>query len=80
MGSNAGINDWDPEAARGAVNRFSRRLSVTNHGWMMPYTMIGVTKVPEEQGEWAGKTALRILGGMSPSEIRSSPTTGVIFG
>lgn len=69
MGSNAGINDWDPEVARGAVNRLSRRLSVTNHGWMMPYTMVGVTKVPEEQGEWAGKTALRILGGMSPSEI-----------
>jgi ABC-type uncharacterized transport system substrate-binding protein len=69
MGSNAGINDWDPKQVRSFIRDTARRLSVTNHEWMMPYTMIGITKVPEEQGEWAGKTALKILGGMLPSEI-----------
>ncbi|WP_282604576.1 ABC transporter substrate-binding protein [Pelagibius sp. Alg239-R121] len=69
MGSNAGINDWDPDQVRRFVGGAAQRLSVTNHYWMMPYTMIGITKVAEEQGEWAGKTALRILDGMQPGEI-----------
>lgn len=69
MGSNAGINDWDQEQIRSFVGRAAKRLSVTNHYWMMPYTMIGVTKVAEEHGEWAGQTALKILGGMQPGEI-----------
>ncbi len=42
---------------------------MTNHGWMMPYTILGVTKIPEEHGQWAAKTALMILDGMSPTEI-----------
>ncbi len=69
MGSNAGINDWDAAVAESAVSARSQRLSVTNHGWMMPYTMVGVTKVPEEQGQWAAKTALRILSGMPADRI-----------
>ena len=35
----------------------------------MPYTILGVTKIPEEHGQWAAKTALRILDGMSPTDI-----------
>lgn len=69
MGSNAGINDWNPEEVRAFVGGAAKRLSVTNHYWMMPYTMLGITKVAEEHGEWAGKTALKILGGMKPGEI-----------
>ncbi len=69
MGSNAGINDWDVEQVRSFVGTTAKRLSVTNHYWMMPYTMVGITKVAEEHGEWAGQTALRILGGMTPGEI-----------
>ncbi len=69
VGSNAGINDWDHDRIRSGVLSSTRKLSVTNHGWMMPYTILGVTKVPEEHGEWAAKTALRILEGMSPTQI-----------
>lgn len=69
MGSNAGINDWDAGAVHAFVGGVAKRLSVTNHYWMMPYTMVGITKVAEEHGEWAGKTALKILGGMQPGEI-----------
>jgi ABC-type uncharacterized transport system substrate-binding protein len=36
---------------------------------MMPYAMIGMAKSAEEQGIWAAQTALRILGGTSPSSI-----------
>lgn len=69
MGSNAGINDWDEARAIAAIRPVSRRLTVTSHQWMMPVTMMGMTKVPEEQGEWAGKVALQILGGAKPDGI-----------
>ena len=69
IGSNAGINDWDPDRVHAGVLRDTRRLSVTNMQWMMPFTLLGLTKVPEEQGEWAAKAALSILDGIPPSSI-----------
>ena len=69
LGSNAGIGDWDPARVRAGVLRETRRLSVTNMQWMMPFALLGLTKVPEEQGEWAAKAALGILEGMAPSDI-----------
>lgn len=69
IGSNAGINDWDSSAIHTGILRSAKVLSVTNHGWMMPYTMLGVTKIPEEQGTWAAKTALKILEGAQPGDI-----------
>lgn len=71
MGSYSGIENWDAQRIQVAakVVQLSKRLSVTNHEWMMPFTMIGMTKIPEEHGEWTGKAALAILDGMSPSEI-----------
>lgn len=73
VGSNAGINDWDAERTQARVLKMTRKLSVTNHEWMMPFTIAGVTKMPEEHGEWAGKAALAILGGLSPSAIPIVP-------
>ena len=73
MGSNAGIADWDDKQALAAVLATTRKLSVTNHEWMMPFTMMGVTKIPDEQGEWAGKAAVAILGGVKPSSIPIVP-------
>ena len=59
--------------AAAAVMKGTRKLSVTNHGWMMPYTILGMTKVSREQGEWAGKTAVRILGGLEIANIPVVP-------
>jgi len=73
MGSNAGIKYWDKYEAQDAISPVSRTLSATNHGWMMPYTMFGMTKVPEEQGEWAGKVAIEIMNGTKPSDIPIIP-------
>jgi ABC-type uncharacterized transport system substrate-binding protein len=73
LGSNSGINDWDEAAARAGVRKVSQRLSLTNHEWMMPYAMLGLTKVPEEQGEWAARTALHILAGANPASIPIVP-------
>jgi ABC-type uncharacterized transport system substrate-binding protein len=73
LGSHSGINDWDEATAREAARKVSQHLSLTNHEWMMPYAMLGLTKVPEEQGEWAGQTALYILAGANPSSIPIVP-------
>ncbi len=69
LGNNAGINDWDRDQVRAVVMHDSRKLSVTNASTMMPYAMLGLTKVAEEQGEWAAKAALQILDGMLPRDI-----------
>ncbi|MGE3537975.1 MAG: ABC transporter substrate-binding protein [Candidatus Tectimicrobiota bacterium] len=73
LGSNSGINDWDDARARQGVSEASRRLSLTTHEWMMPFTMLGLTKVPEEQGEWAARAALQIVQGSAPSSIPIIP-------
>ncbi|RLW65124.1 MAG: hypothetical protein B6D70_04800 [gamma proteobacterium symbiont of Stewartia floridana] len=36
---------------------------------MMPYSVLGFTKIPEEHGEWAAKAALAILDGVAPTDI-----------
>lgn len=73
IGSNAGIASWDADRAQSGVLGLTRKLSVTNHEWMMPFAIVGVTKMPEEHGEWAGKAALAILGGVAPSAIPIVP-------
>jgi ABC-type uncharacterized transport system substrate-binding protein len=42
---------------------------VTCEDFMMPYVVLGLTKVASEQGYWAAKTAKAILNGTKPSEI-----------
>lgn len=69
VGNKAGAADWDSGKVQAELVKHTKRLTVTNHGWMMPYTILGVTKVPEEQGEWAAKAAISILGGTAPSDI-----------
>ncbi|MCU7844476.1 MAG: hypothetical protein KZQ93_11620 [Candidatus Thiodiazotropha sp. (ex Monitilora ramsayi)] len=69
IGSNSGINDWDNTDIKEFVQTHTRRLSATNHGWMLPYTILGFTKVPEEHGVWAGKAAIAILNGTRPNDI-----------
>lgn len=69
LGNNAGINDWDVVAAKRHVYQHARSFTVTNYDWMMPYAMFALTKLPEEQGEWAGQVAVAILDGTAPGAI-----------
>jgi ABC-type uncharacterized transport system substrate-binding protein len=69
IGSNSGINDWNTKSVSDHVAKTTKTLSLTNHGWMMPYTILGLTKIPEEHGEWAALAALAILDGTKPSDI-----------
>ncbi|TVO77783.1 ABC transporter substrate-binding protein [Sedimenticola selenatireducens] len=69
LGSHSGISDWNAkEMAQFTADR-GQIVSVTNHDWMMPFTLLGFTKIPEEHGEWAAKAAIAILDGTSPIDI-----------
>ena len=69
IGNNGGIGDWDSERAYRYVLNNTKILSVTNYDWMTRYAMLSMTKIAEEQGEWAASVALSILGGRNPGDI-----------
>jgi len=73
IGSNAGITDWNESDIAKTLLKHTKVFSVTTSDWMMPFTMLGLTKVPEEQGEWSAKVALEIIKGVSPSQIPIIP-------
>ncbi|MBL7219450.1 MAG: hypothetical protein ISS69_05010 [Phycisphaerae bacterium] len=43
--------------------------------WITPYALIGFVKASGEQGQWAGRTALKILAGCSPADIPVATNT-----
>jgi len=69
VGNPSGITQWDnAEAAEWALAH-GKIPSGTIHEFVMPYAMLGMTKVAQEQGIWAAKTVLEILKGKAPSAI-----------
>lgn len=69
IGTNAGINDWNDTEAYRSVISLAQKLIVTNYDWMAPYAILSMTKVAEEQGEWAAQLALSILSGARPDTL-----------
>jgi ABC-type uncharacterized transport system substrate-binding protein len=69
FGNTAGLADWDEAEARAWVLANTKLPSGCAYDFMMPFAMLGLTKIEEEQGAWAGTTALRILKGEPPSAI-----------
>jgi ABC-type uncharacterized transport system substrate-binding protein len=73
LGNNGGINDWNKKRALLFALKNAGALTVTNYDWMMPYAMLAKTKIPDEQGEWAGNVAVEIIQGMDPGDIPIVP-------
>lgn len=69
VGNNAGITDWDEEAARRFVEENTRIATGCLLDWMAPYSFLGATRSATEQGQYAAKTALKILNGALPSNF-----------
>jgi len=65
----AALADFDDEAARALAESRSRIPAGTDFEWLMHLALLGVGKVPEEQGRWAALAALKILDGVAPSQI-----------
>lgn len=69
LGSSAGIHDWDEKTMMSFVREHARKLILTNNDWMLPFSMLGFVKIPQEQGEWAAKTAIAIHKGIPIQRI-----------
>lgn len=69
LGNIAGIKDWNEGEAKAFVAANTKVPSATAYDFMMPYAMLGFTKIEEEQGAFAGTAALRILRGEKPAAI-----------
>jgi ABC-type uncharacterized transport system substrate-binding protein len=69
IGNFAGINDWNEAEAAAFVQANARIPSGSIYDFMMPYVMLGYTKIAEEQGAFAGSAALQILKGTPPASI-----------
>ncbi len=65
----AGIVDWDPVRAETFLLSNVRIPTGSHNPFMAPYVLVAVAKLPEEQGEWAARSALRILDGADPVGI-----------
>mgnify|MGYP000890672263 CR=1 FL=1 len=69
LNNNAGITDWDKEAAKQFVERNTKIPTGSTNAWMLDYSLMTYAKLASEQGEWAALTAMRILLGESPADI-----------
>lgn len=75
MPTNGAIHNWNDEEAKNLVEDNLTIPAVTCDDFMMPYCVFGLTKVAKEQGEWAAQTALEILNGKQPFDIRYTKNT-----
>jgi ABC-type uncharacterized transport system substrate-binding protein len=67
--NNAGISDWnDDEAKTFALANTQVPVGTTNP-WIMGFSLLGITKIPDEQGIWQAENALKIIDGATPVSI-----------
>jgi ABC-type uncharacterized transport system substrate-binding protein len=67
--TNQGIENWDEADVKAFVGEHIRVPVVTCDASMMKVAVFGLSAAGREQGQWAAKTALRILRGESPAKI-----------
>lgn len=70
IGNNAGIKGWNDDEAKAFVLTNTKVPTGALYDWCTPYALLGAVNVPEEQGQWAAQTALKILDGTPPSSIK----------
>ncbi len=67
--NNSGITGWDAAAAEAFVAEHTTVPTGSVLPWMKPYNLLTIAKIPEEQGQYAGTTALRIFAGARPADL-----------
>lgn len=63
------LGDWNDAEARALAERATVIPTGTDFAWLMPYALLGIGKLPEEQGRWVANAALKIMDGVPPSSI-----------
>lgn len=65
-----GIEGWEPKEVESFILENVKIPIGTTQNFMMRYSLLGFSKIAEEQGTFAAKTALQILDGKSPEDIK----------
>lgn len=63
LGNNAAFPAWNHLENLNWVKKYTQKITIATQEWMMPYSTIGYTKIPEEQGEWAALASIEVLKG-----------------
>lgn len=68
------VKGWNSEKAEKFILENTKIITGSIGDYDIPYALLGRIKMAEEQGWWAGKTALKILNGTQPSAIPVAST------
>lgn len=79
LGNNAAFPQWNQQENIEWIKKHTRKVTAATQKWMMDYATIGYTKVPEEQGEWAGLAAVEILKGVPIQYLSVVPNQKFTF-
>lgn len=69
----AALKNWNHNENIKWIKKHNHKISITTQDWMMPYVALGMNKIPDEQGLWAGQAAVAILNGTPPNQISVIP-------
>ena len=69
----AAFKTWNHNKNIEWIKQHNNKISITTQDWMMPYVAVGMNKIPDEQGKWAGAAAIEILKGTPASQISVVP-------
>jgi hypothetical protein len=64
-----GLPQWDNVAAKQFVEENTQIPSGTSSSFTTQFALIGIIRLPEEQGRWAAETALKVLRGEPINQI-----------
>lgn len=69
VGNYASIKGWNDDEAKRFIHDHTKIPTGNWDAWMAPFCLVTFANNPHEQGEWAARTALRILNGEKPGNI-----------
>ncbi len=69
MLNHVGITGWNDRQAQTFVENHTKIPMGARNRWDMPFSLIGIVNIPDEQGTWAAHAALKILEGVPPNKI-----------
>ena len=67
--NNAGIKDWNDDAAKKLTREVTKIPSGSTHDFIAPFVLIDYAKLADEQGEIAANMAIQIMNGKSPADL-----------
>lgn len=69
LGAFASIKDFDKKQAKIFIEKNVTKVIMATSLVSRPLSMFAMVRYPEEMGEWAGESAIKILNGTKPKEI-----------